>query len=229
MIEYFNNNEQIKIKSEHQLNRYLKFVLSYKNHTKVKYETERHHILPKIYFDEFRESDWNLVNLPKRAHYIAHYMLALAIGGKMWQSFQLMGRIKKHKSRYYEIFKKDAQKYNNDLIKKSKTAKTVKKLWENEEYRLKQNMSRPKSNGILNNNINPVTIYDNYNQPVLTVLYDLRKTLDMLSMPGQSFYTSLYSKKPLFTSTRNSDIAKYEKRGFSKYKGWYALHVKNIC
>ncbi len=37
MIEYFNNNEQIKIKSEHQLNRYLKFVLSYKNHTKVKY------------------------------------------------------------------------------------------------------------------------------------------------------------------------------------------------
>lgn len=226
MLNHFNNNDKIIIKSQHTLERYLKFIDKYISNPKIKHITECHHILPKIYFPEFEKNKWNKVNLPKRAHYIAHYMLAIAIGGKMWPSFQLMGRIKKHKSRHYEKFKTAAQLYNSDPIKKSKISKTVKTLWDDEEYRLKQEESRPISSGIHNNNIKPITIYNNSNDPILTVLYNLRETLNLLDMPGQAFYTSLYSCKPLFTSNRNSDIVKYEKRGYAMYKGWYALHAK---
>lgn len=135
----FNNNI-----NHFHLIRYLKFVEFYKNNIRAKYKTEAHHILPKEYFPEFEnltENKWNCVNLPLRAHFIAHWMLARAIGGKMWRSFQLMGRIKKHKSRHYSKFRLVAAEYNNEPEKVDKISKSVTKLWEDPEYRKRQSDS----------------------------------------------------------------------------------------
>ena len=90
-------------------------------HKKVKYETEAHHIHPTCYFPELITDDSNIVNLPKRAHFIAHKMLAFAIGGKMWRAFQLMGRIKNHNSRHYVYFKEQAAIENSCPIKRKKS------------------------------------------------------------------------------------------------------------
>lgn len=128
---------KFEIKSEHHLRRYFKFLLNYKDNKRVKYKTEAHHIYPKKYFKEFDNKQY-IINLPTRAHYIAHYMLALAIGGPMWQSFQLMGRVKKHKSRHYAEFKTAANVYNNCPIKCAAISNSVKQLWTNESYRSNQ-------------------------------------------------------------------------------------------
>lgn len=128
---------KFEIKSEHHLRRYFKFLLNYKDNKSVKYKTEAHHIYPKKYFKEFDNKQY-IINLPTRAHYIAHYMLALAIGGPMWQSFQLMGRVKKHKSRHYAEFKTTANVYNNCPIKCAAISNSVKQLWANESYRSNQ-------------------------------------------------------------------------------------------
>jgi len=126
---------QSEIRSEFNLRRYLRFVELFKYNIKEKYKTESHHILPVCYFPEFEHCNWNRVNLPKRAHFIAHRMLAYAIGGKMWQAFQLMGRIKSHNSRDYKYFKEEAQRQNSCPIKRSELSKTITELWKNEEYR----------------------------------------------------------------------------------------------
>jgi regulator of PEP synthase PpsR (kinase-PPPase family) len=73
---------KFEIKSHHHLNRYFKLLSNYLDHPKIKYVTESHHIYPKKYFPEYDSADY-LVNLPKRVHFIAHHMLALAIGSTM--------------------------------------------------------------------------------------------------------------------------------------------------
>lgn len=140
MRSYFKDKNLIK--SDHHLNRYLKFISNYIKSPKVKGYTEEHHILPRVYFPEHMKNKKFRVNLPLRAHFIAHQMLALAIGGKMWSAFQLMGRIKKHSSRHYKIFKEQALIYNNDAVKVKKISNTVAKLWADPNYRKIQEESR---------------------------------------------------------------------------------------
>ncbi len=124
-------------------------------------------------------------------------------------------------------------KENNSIIHKNKIvtqatrnklSTAVKKLWEDKNYIQKQNLSRPACTGLLNNNFKPVTIFDNNNEPILTVLYKLTETLDDLGYPGTSFQQSLYRNKPLFQSLRNSDIQKIKNKGVYHFKGWYAMH-----
>ena len=60
----------------HHINRYLRFVNHYKSRESDGY-TERHHIIPRSLGGD--NSKDNLVNLPARAHYIAHMMLWKAL------------------------------------------------------------------------------------------------------------------------------------------------------
>lgn len=76
-------------------NRYRNFVLKFNK--KHDGNFERHHALPKSMFKEFEKSTWNLVELSYRAHYLAHYMLAKAVGSRMWYAFNTMNTLnKKH-------------------------------------------------------------------------------------------------------------------------------------
>ena len=73
--------------------RYIKLIEFYSHNNKGK--TEKHHILPSSIFPEYgnlREHSWNLSVIDLNVHYIAHYMLAKMIGGKMWFAFNMMKR-----------------------------------------------------------------------------------------------------------------------------------------
>lgn len=94
--------------SEFYLERYFKFVKLYNNYPKS-IHTETHHILPKSLYPEYKNSKWNLVHLPFRAHHIAHWLLAKAIGGRMWYAYYAMsnknlssGKLRKLNSVLYE-------------------------------------------------------------------------------------------------------------------------------
>lgn len=61
------------------MDRYIKLINHYESnqHTISGY-FECHHILPKCLFPKFKKSNFNLIKLPYRAHFIAHYLLAKA-------------------------------------------------------------------------------------------------------------------------------------------------------
>jgi hypothetical protein len=74
------------------INRYLNFISRYINQPKIKQLTECHHILPKSSdlfpeYSNFKLFSWNCINLTKRQHWIAHWMLHKIFGGKQSQAF----------------------------------------------------------------------------------------------------------------------------------------------
>lgn len=73
------------------LTRYIKFVETF--NTPQLIESHRHHILPQSLFQkytDFNKYPKNKAVLSYRAHLIAHYMLAKAIGGNMWYAYNMM-------------------------------------------------------------------------------------------------------------------------------------------
>jgi hypothetical protein len=63
---------------------------------------ERHHILPKSIFPEYKNCDWNIVKVSLRKHYILHLILHKMLGGKMTTAFLLMCNRTKISSKEYE-------------------------------------------------------------------------------------------------------------------------------
>lgn len=103
MITNFNN---VTIKEERWLVRYLHFIEKFKCDKAIKGETHNHHILPASLFPEYKNLSLNSFNkaiLTTRAHLIAHYMLAKALGGNMWFAYNNMNAHNvKLSSRLYE-------------------------------------------------------------------------------------------------------------------------------
>lgn len=85
MLNKFKN-----VKSDRWLKRYLAFVRVFDG---VREKHHNHHILPKSLFPEYEDLNkysWNASKLGYREHLIAHYMLAKALGGKMWFAYNNM-------------------------------------------------------------------------------------------------------------------------------------------
>jgi hypothetical protein len=61
---------------------YTEIIDKFRYYPHIKFETEKHHILPKSLGGTNHKS--NLVNLPYRYHFICHKLLAKIYGGKMW-------------------------------------------------------------------------------------------------------------------------------------------------
>lgn len=82
------------VKCKQKLNEYVDFCLHNNKHNHVKFSTERHHVLPKSIFPEYRnmyENKWNIVILTYEDHYIAHSILIDAINDSgmiyAWHAF----------------------------------------------------------------------------------------------------------------------------------------------
>jgi hypothetical protein len=95
------------VKDYRWLKRYLKFIETFKKDSICTFEVHKHHILPKAIYTEYKDLSiysWNKAVLSYREHYIAHYMLAKALGGNMWFAFNRMNNsCKKINSLLYEI------------------------------------------------------------------------------------------------------------------------------
>lgn len=73
--------------NDHHWKRYLKFIGSRKE--SVGY-VERHHIYPRSMFPQKANDADNIIAITAREHFIAHWMLHKAFGGKMTQAFMYM-------------------------------------------------------------------------------------------------------------------------------------------
>jgi len=85
---------QVNIKSKSKLKDYVEFCLKNKQKEKVKFKTSHHHILPKSYFEKYKnlsEFSWNGAHLLHKDHYQAHKLLYEALSDfKMMYSFYSM-------------------------------------------------------------------------------------------------------------------------------------------
>lgn len=108
MLNYFIEKNY---KSNRWLKRYLLFVDKFQLPNTIKNETHNHHILPFSLFPEFKsliKHPFNKAILSHRAHLIAHYMLAKALGDKMWFAYNNMNAHNvKLSSKLYEIAQKE--------------------------------------------------------------------------------------------------------------------------
>jgi len=94
--------------------RYFNFIEKFgRNRYEKNYE--RHHILPKFIFPEYKNfsnNPWNSIYLSQRAHFIAHYILAKACENSMWRAIVYIGDSrgfgKNLKSRLYQEAKTKA-------------------------------------------------------------------------------------------------------------------------
>lgn len=87
--------------------RYVKFIFKFNiTDSKSSKKVHKHHILPRSLYPEFKslhKNKWNKCVLTHRAHLIAHYMLAKALGGNMWFAYNNMNAHGvRLKSRLYE-------------------------------------------------------------------------------------------------------------------------------
>lgn len=134
MIEKFNN-----VKDERWLKRYLLFLTKF-DYTNADH-THRHHILPqKIYhqFSNFKDNPWNLSILSIRAHYLAHYMLARALGGNMWYAWNRMNNSNGYKlnSKLYEIARIEHSKVVSVNMTKNNPMYNPKSVQKAREYHM---------------------------------------------------------------------------------------------
>lgn len=111
--------------NSHYLNRYWKFIQAFQYQKRLNGKTEYHHICPKStdLFPEYKSLKmhmWNGVYLTHRQHFIAHWLLAKAYGGKQIYAFVAMcngqktqyqqERYNKIISKVYETMKKESSK-----------------------------------------------------------------------------------------------------------------------
>ena len=120
---------KIKIYNKHYLKRYIKFIDYYNNQTIIE-NFEVHHILPKSLFPEYKNTKENLINLPFRVHYLAHFMLAKIFQDKMTYAFNSMcnkntknGRLKKINSSLYKTNKINFSKQHKFWHKQDSSVK----------------------------------------------------------------------------------------------------------
>ena len=127
------------------IGRYNKFIesLKYQNIIGMK---EMHHITPKSMGGTDNKN--NLIALTPRQHYIAHWMLWKAYGGKMSQAFWFMnnfGTQKKLSSKVYEKLREEAVKSfsgENSVMYGKKTPEHTK---QKQSIKRKQYMSNPEA------------------------------------------------------------------------------------
>lgn len=103
--------------NRHYLDRYNRLIEYRRKNPPI--EGEMHHIIPRCMGGS--DDDDNLVFLPYREHYIAHYILAKAYPEEkgLWFAFNMMKRVCEGKSALYEA----ARKYISDAVSKSNSGR----------------------------------------------------------------------------------------------------------
>lgn len=77
---------------------------------------EKHHILPRSMFPDYVDSEWNIVGLSPRAHYIAHYILWRAVRNRSTlYAFNVMKRTSGGNSVLYDNGKKEYREYVRNM------------------------------------------------------------------------------------------------------------------
>lgn len=131
MNDIYNKLYELQYFNSLYLKRYIKLINYYKNiQNEIIEKYEIHHILPKSLFPEYKNTKENLIKLPYRVHYLAHFMLAKIFHDKMIYAFNSMcnkntknGRLKKINSSLYKTNKKNFSKEHKEWHKQESSIK----------------------------------------------------------------------------------------------------------
>lgn len=66
------------------LDKYINFLINYKLDNNIDY-TEKHHILPKCFFPEYKDDEWNIIELSYEDHKKVHLWIFKAINNRTYQ------------------------------------------------------------------------------------------------------------------------------------------------
>lgn len=131
-----------QIMSTHNFERYFRFLEGISNRkTTQKTPKENHHICPISISKKLKNNRDNLISVSPREHFIAHFILAKAIGGKQWFSCNI---IAKCNNPFQE--RKDFHIFNSKLYE-------ISKMKEKEVQREIISEQRQKESGEMENNI----------------------------------------------------------------------------
>lgn len=129
--------------NDHQWRRYLKFIRSRQPSDGY---VERHHIYPRSLFPQKANDADNIVALTAREHFIAHWMLHKAFGGKMSQAFMYMKAECSDHQRHWRLNSTSYQMLREAFAEAMSVAKTGKPLTEQAKQKMSASrMGKPLS------------------------------------------------------------------------------------
>ena len=96
------------VKNKHHFNRYIKFISALQNQVIDGYY-EEHHIIPKAFDGSDRKE--NLIKLTARQHFVAHWILARALGGPASRAFFMMSNFGKYGKVNSVVYDKARKEY----------------------------------------------------------------------------------------------------------------------
>lgn len=82
----------MQVKNQFYMRRYEKFILAIRQGEKPKV-VEKHHIIPVCVRPDLAKCKDNIIEISPKAHYLCHWMLAKAYGGKLWFAWNMMKRV----------------------------------------------------------------------------------------------------------------------------------------
>ena len=126
------NTWGIKVKSIHHLKQYYKFIENLKNQIVEGY-VEVHHIIPVSLGGT--NNPTNLIKLTSRQHFIAHWILAKALGGLAARAFFMMSNLGKY-GKVNSVVYENARCEYSKLVSEQMRIKPIVRVF-TEEYRAK--------------------------------------------------------------------------------------------
>jgi hypothetical protein len=130
-----------EIDSNEYLDKYINFLINYNPPESEKFQYfEKHHILPKSAFPEYKDEDWNITELEYGDHRLVHLWLFKSINTRQYQrplnwmlnQYKNKEEISRAAKRGWIKFKSDEDRYNNWRKEKSDN---MKKYVRSEKYK----------------------------------------------------------------------------------------------
>ena len=123
------------IQSQHHYNRYTRFIGSLRGQSVDGY-AEVHHIVPRS-LGGSDDAD-NLIRLTARQHYIAHWMLARAIGGSAARAFFMMSNFGKYGTVNSTTYEKARKEYSKQVSRQMQEKPNVPEFTKEHREKLRQ-------------------------------------------------------------------------------------------
>lgn len=134
-FEFFENKftEKHIVNDEYYLHKYITYLINYQLDKGDEFYTEKHHILPISTFPEFKNADWNIVEIDYNCHRLVHLWLFKSINIREYQRpLNWMLSYYKNKEELSNAakngwikLKSDKLKYSSWCQKKSQSMKNV--------------------------------------------------------------------------------------------------------
>ncbi len=103
----------LNVRCEKSLKEYINFCILSET-TLIKFETQKHHILPKSIFIQYEKEKWNIINLSHYDHYIAHKLLNKAIkNSSIAYAWHILSHMTDNKDKEYDAMIKEVNEYRS--------------------------------------------------------------------------------------------------------------------